>query len=220
MLLVNQDSTHPALATLGLRGAGLAGAPQAQLHEVDPENGGLKLALDDAPFAPGFQLSVNAGDARLFTWLASTSAIPASDDSAVAGDEQPAARWRQDRFAISMWVDPMVPKAQLAARYAEMRQANFTVVMAQAWVDPVGPESAGYDCGMNYSCQLSRLAAAEDVVEFGERAGLRVSIWDPNPVDPRGFHATQAPVILRARERCLASVRAPCAMTSKLSRAQ
>ena len=61
VLLVNQDSNHPALATLGLW--------QVEMHEVDAHSGGLKLALDDAPFAPGFQLSVNAGDARLFTWV-------------------------------------------------------------------------------------------------------------------------------------------------------
>ena len=61
VLLVNQDANHPALATLALRGDG-------EMHEVDPDSGDLKLALDDAPFAPGFQLSVNAGDARLFTW--------------------------------------------------------------------------------------------------------------------------------------------------------
>ena len=61
VLLANQDANHPALATLALRGGG-------EMHEVDPDSGGLKPALDDAPFAPGFQLSVSAGDARLLTW--------------------------------------------------------------------------------------------------------------------------------------------------------
>ena len=61
VLLVNQDANHPALATLALRGDG-------GMREVDPDSGGLKPALDDAPFAPGFQLSVSAGDARLLTW--------------------------------------------------------------------------------------------------------------------------------------------------------
>jgi hypothetical protein len=83
------------------------------------------------------------------------------------GDNQP---WRQDRFAISMWVDPMVPKEQLAARYAEMREAGFTVVMAQAWASKL----TNPDCGLNYSCQLGRLADAEAVVTLAEQAGLRV----------------------------------------------
>jgi alpha-N-acetylglucosaminidase len=65
VLLVNQDSNHPALATLALarreHGAEM-------MREVDPHSGELRPALDDAPFAPGFQLSVGPGDARLLTW--------------------------------------------------------------------------------------------------------------------------------------------------------
>jgi hypothetical protein len=37
------------------------------MHEVDPHTGVLKLALDGAPLAPGFQLSANAIDGGLFT---------------------------------------------------------------------------------------------------------------------------------------------------------
>ena len=49
----------------------------------------------------------------------------ACTDGALKLDDDQA--WRQDRLAISMWVDPMVPLEQLDARYAELRDANFTV---------------------------------------------------------------------------------------------
>ena len=39
------------------------------------------------------------------------------------------AKWSQDRFAISMWVDPIVPTAEFDARYAELAAANFTVLL-------------------------------------------------------------------------------------------
>jgi hypothetical protein len=60
-LIVNQDSNHPALATLG-------GVPSsgAGVVEVDPMQGTQVPALDDAPFLPGFQVSLQPGDARLF----------------------------------------------------------------------------------------------------------------------------------------------------------
>ena len=64
VVLVNQDSNHPALATLML-----SNHNQPPMHEVDPETGELKVALDDAPFVMGFQVSVGAGDGRLFTWV-------------------------------------------------------------------------------------------------------------------------------------------------------
>eukprot|EP01047_Picozoa_sp_COSAG01_P077451 COSAG01_NODE_13956_length_1514_cov_21.017668_1_plen_345_part_00 len=78
----------------------------------------------------------------------------------------PQARWRQDRFAISMWVDPMVPLEQLPYRYAQMRHANFTVVMAQAW-------SGAARCGLNFSCQAQRIAEAERLVGIADAAGLK-----------------------------------------------
>jgi hypothetical protein len=60
ILVVNQDSNHPALATV-------AGSV-ASMMEVNPHTGQTTLALDDAPFHPGFQIHLNAGDGRLFTW--------------------------------------------------------------------------------------------------------------------------------------------------------
>ena len=41
----------------------------------------------------------------------------------------PTTGWVQDRFVISFWVDPIVPAAQFAERYAEVAAANFTVVV-------------------------------------------------------------------------------------------
>ena len=35
----------------------------------------------------------------------------------------------QDRFVISMWVDPMVPPAQFAVEYARIAEANFTTLL-------------------------------------------------------------------------------------------
>ena len=79
MLLVNQDSNHPALASLtfnpavagcvdtGARDGGGGGAARV-LMEVDPSHGTISPALDDSPFHPGFQVQLIAGDARLFTW--------------------------------------------------------------------------------------------------------------------------------------------------------
>ena len=37
--------------------------------------------------------------------------------------------WKQDRFAISIWVDPVVPPEEFPARYAEMRRANISVLL-------------------------------------------------------------------------------------------
>jgi len=61
ILLVNQDSNHPALATV-------AGPDVGTMLEVNPETGTAARALDDAPFHPGFQIHLGAGDGRLFTW--------------------------------------------------------------------------------------------------------------------------------------------------------
>jgi hypothetical protein len=59
VVLVNQDSNHPALATLELVG-------EPPLKELDPVHGTTVPALDDSPFLPGFQVSLLPGDARLF----------------------------------------------------------------------------------------------------------------------------------------------------------
>ena len=42
------------------------------------------------------------------------------------GDQTP---WKQDRFAISFWVDPMVPPERFDAEYKRVAQANFTVLL-------------------------------------------------------------------------------------------
>ena len=37
--------------------------------------------------------------------------------------------WKQDRFAISFWVDPIVPPERFDAEYARIAAANFTVLL-------------------------------------------------------------------------------------------
>ena len=60
-LVVNQDPSHPAMATLGLDDG-------VTLMEVDSDTGVTIKALDDCPTREGFQVALLAGDARLFTW--------------------------------------------------------------------------------------------------------------------------------------------------------
>lgn len=70
MVLVNQDSNHPALASLELVPRGTtAGAEQASFRELDPASGTLWPARDDAPFMPSFQVALLAGGARVFRWV-------------------------------------------------------------------------------------------------------------------------------------------------------
>ena len=38
-------------------------------------------------------------------------------------------KWAQDRFAISFWVDPIVPVADFEMRYKEIAEANFSVLL-------------------------------------------------------------------------------------------
>ena len=64
VLLVNQDSNHPALATVG----GMDSTTLMNMMEVDSNSGDLIPARDDSPFLPGFQIALLAGDGRLFTW--------------------------------------------------------------------------------------------------------------------------------------------------------
>lgn len=69
MLLVNQDSNHPALASLAFANASVCDTVTGRLlMEVDPVTGVLATAQDDSPALPGFQVSLLAGDARLFAW--------------------------------------------------------------------------------------------------------------------------------------------------------
>ena len=49
---------------------------------------------------------------------------PAADDDAASSTKS---KWKQDRYAISMWVDPQVPPAQIDARFKEIADANFSV---------------------------------------------------------------------------------------------
>ena len=65
ILLVNEDSNHPALATIAM-----PTASEATMMELHPTSGGVVPALDDSPFLPGFQVALLAGDGRLFTWAA------------------------------------------------------------------------------------------------------------------------------------------------------
>ena len=65
ILLVNEDSNHPALATIAM-----PTASEATMMELHPTSGGAVPALDDSPFLPGFQVALLAGDGRLFTWAA------------------------------------------------------------------------------------------------------------------------------------------------------
>lgn len=58
----NQDSVWPTLVTLQFGGG--AGAP----GEVDASTGRVAPALDDAPYLPGFQLYLEAGDARVLVF--------------------------------------------------------------------------------------------------------------------------------------------------------
>ena len=62
VLLMNQDSNHPGLASLELTDH------TKTMMEVDPSTGVVREALDDSPYLPGFQVSLLAGDARLFSW--------------------------------------------------------------------------------------------------------------------------------------------------------
>ena len=40
-----------------------------------------------------------------------------------------AAQWRQDRFVISFWVDPVVPLSRFDAEYTRIADANFTALL-------------------------------------------------------------------------------------------
>ena len=59
VLLTNQDSNHPALASLTL-------AAGTTLKEVDGNSAVVSAAVDDSPLIPGFQVSLLPGDGRLF----------------------------------------------------------------------------------------------------------------------------------------------------------
>ena len=63
LLLTNQDPDAPALAALTL-----APGAEAAAFELDAASGAVRPALDDAPALPGWQLALEAGDARLLVF--------------------------------------------------------------------------------------------------------------------------------------------------------
>ena len=63
LLLTNQDPDAPALAALTL-----APGAEAAAYELDAASGTVVPALDDAPDLPGWQLALEAGDARLLVF--------------------------------------------------------------------------------------------------------------------------------------------------------
>ena len=68
-LLTNYDEQHPALATILATSPSTTFAPPSSppsLNEVDGVTGAVRPAVDDAPFLPGLQIALLAGDARLF----------------------------------------------------------------------------------------------------------------------------------------------------------
>ena len=67
IVLVNQDSNHPALATVGIDDENNNG--RTAMMELDAKSGILVPPRDDSPFLSGFQIALLPGDARLFTWV-------------------------------------------------------------------------------------------------------------------------------------------------------
>ena len=63
LLLTNQDPDAPVMATLTL-----APGSEAAAFELDAASGAVNPALDDAPDLPGWQLAIEAGDARLLVF--------------------------------------------------------------------------------------------------------------------------------------------------------
>jgi hypothetical protein len=62
-----------------------------------------------------------AGPPLMLSLLALALALAAETASTGGGaGAPPAKRWRQDRFVISFWVDPIVAPADFAPRYAEV----------------------------------------------------------------------------------------------------
>lgn len=61
-LVHNQDPSAPAILTLVGTNA------SAPVWEIDASTGQPRGAVDDAPSLPGWQVSLDAGDARLFVW--------------------------------------------------------------------------------------------------------------------------------------------------------
>lgn len=73
---------------------------------------------------------------------------------------QPAV-WTQDRFVISMCNDPIVSQDQLAFRYREMAEANFTLASSTAWLS----------VGSHWD-EVTRMRHAQTSLRAAEEAGL------------------------------------------------
>ena len=61
--------------------------------------------------------------------IVGVNAAAAATVTTVAATSRPAVSWVQDRFAISFFIDPLVPPAQFDRRYAEVAGANFTLLI-------------------------------------------------------------------------------------------
>ena len=81
--------------------------------------------------------------------------------TAAAAPGAAAGGWTQDRFVISMCNDPIVAPDQLAFRYSEMAEANFTLVSSTAWLS-IG---AHWDV-------VTRMEHAQTSLRAAEAAGL------------------------------------------------
>ena len=81
--------------------------------------------------------------------------------TAAAAPGAAAGGWTQDRFVISMCNDPIVAPDQLAFRYNEMAEANFTLVSSTAWLS-IG---AHWDV-------VTRMEHAQTSLRAAEAAGL------------------------------------------------
>ena len=90
-----------------------------------------------------------------------------------------AVAWRQDRFVISMCNDPIVTPDQLAFRYQEMADANFTMVSSSAWLTPAAARA--WDAPTRMAHGLTALRAAEAAglkIIFALFAERDVQPWD------------------------------------------
>jgi hypothetical protein len=69
-----------------------------------------------------------------------------------AAADPPPKPWRQDRFVISAWVDPIVPPARYGVEYARMRSANISMLLggfgAKSRADVVLQVAAATKAGM------------------------------------------------------------------------
>ena len=98
---------------------------------------------------------------------------------AAAAAAAEAVAWRQDRFVISMCNDPIVTPDQLAFRYQEMADANFTMVSSSAWLTPAAARA--WDAPTRMAHGLTALRAAEAAglkIIFALFAERDVQPWD------------------------------------------